>query len=64
MRVSIDAGKCTGYANCVVAAPEVLDVDEVTGKAFVVLEHPGLEYESAVEEAARSCPVEAVLVDG
>jgi len=63
MKVSIDLGRCTGYANCVVAAPEVLDLDEVTGKAFVILENPGPELAAAVDEAVLSCPVEAVLVE-
>lgn len=62
MRVSIDKGKCSGYANCVVAAPDVFNVDDVTGKAVVLVENPGPELTDDVEEAARVCPVEAVLL--
>jgi ferredoxin len=64
VNISINRSTCSGYANCVVAAPEVFDLDEVTGKAVVLQEHPEPGLEEEVREAARVCPVGAVLIDG
>jgi ferredoxin len=53
VKISINQSTCSGYANCVVAAPEVFDLEASPG--------PGLEDE--VREAARVCPVGAVIID-
>lgn len=60
MKVELDLAKCQGYANCVVEAPEIFDIDEDNGKAIILMEEVP---ESAHEEARRavaSCPVAAL----
>lgn len=60
MKVELDLAKCQGYANCVVEAPEIFDIDEDNGKAIILMEEIP---ESAHEEARRavaSCPVAAL----
>lgn len=60
--VRADLGACQGYANCVMAADDVFDIDD---DGVVVLLRTVLdESERArVSEAARSCPVSAVWVE-
>ena len=62
LKVRIDLAKCTGYANCVEAAPDVFAMDDMD-KAVVLLESPGEDRTDAVRRAARLCPVEAVVVE-
>jgi ferredoxin len=63
VKISINQSTCSGYANCVVAAPEVFDLDGVTGKAVVLEANPESGLEDEVREAARVCPVGAVIID-
>ena len=58
MDVRVDRTKCQGYANCLVEAPDVFDLDD-EAKA-VVLRQPDATEHEAVRRAARSCPVEAI----
>jgi 3-phenylpropionate/trans-cinnamate dioxygenase ferredoxin reductase subunit len=60
--VKADLEACQGYANCVVGAEDVFDIDD---DGVVVLLRAGVpESERArVEEAARSCPVSALIVE-
>ncbi|WP_345472496.1 ferredoxin [Actinoallomurus oryzae] len=61
MKITVDPARCQGYANCVAAAPDAFDIDDVTGKA-VLLRTEGDPGE--IREAARSCPVAAISVEG
>lgn len=55
---------CQGYANCVVAAGDVYDIDD-DGKVVLLKTEVAEGDRARVEEAARSCPVSALhLVDG
>jgi ferredoxin len=59
MRVLGDVDKCEGYANCVVAAPDVFTLDD----DYIVQiadERPGEHQRAAVEEAVRACPKRAL----
>ena len=61
--VKADAGLCQGYANCIVDAGEVFDLDD---EGLVVVLKPQIsEDERAdVEKAISNCPVAALsLVD-
>ncbi len=59
MRVHVDLNKCESNAMCVLAAPEVFDLDD-----------GNLHYDSSpdeflradVEDAVASCPVRAITV--
>jgi ferredoxin len=59
MRIEADLTKCQGFANCVMAAPDVFDLNE---QSLVVIAHRevGAGELPEVEEAVRSCPVEAI----
>ena len=62
-RVVVDLDTCQGYANCVMIAPEVFDINEETGVAALLQETPDDSQLAAVEEAVRQCPTEAISVD-
>lgn len=64
MRVTVDLNKCNAYANCLMEAPEVFDLDPSSGLAVVTQEEPGEELRARVEAAARVCPVQAISVEG
>ena len=62
MKVSVDPSVCQAYANCIVEAPEVFDLDDENGKvvALVAEADPGqVEY---VRAAAVACPVRAITL--
>ncbi len=61
MRIVIDTARCLGNARCVVAAPEVFDVDD-DGVVFLLQEDPGPELTPGVELAVRSCPTGALSI--
>ena len=50
--VSIDRGRCCGYAVCVGLCPEVFDLDD-DGLARIVLDTVPVELESAVRARRR-----------
>jgi ferredoxin len=55
-RVEADVARCDGYANCVVAAPDLFGLDD---NGLVVVKVAEID-EGAVpraEEAVRNCPV-------
>lgn len=56
MRVEVDLQACQGYVCCVMAAPEVFDVDEDIAKVVLLTTDPGESLRAKVEEAVRSCP--------
>ena len=62
MHLIVDATLCQAYGNCLIAAPELFDLDEETNVA-VVLQDPTEELRSAADEAVRSCPVQAITLE-
>jgi ferredoxin len=61
-RVVLDLGRCQGYANCVMAAPDIFDIDEEVGTAILLQETPDDALRAAAEDAVRQCPTEAISV--
>lgn len=59
-KVVVNKDLCIGSASCVAIAPDVFDLDE-DGKA-VVKEGASLADVQAVLDAAKSCPVDAIVV--
>lgn len=57
--VRADLTKCEGYANCVIAAPEVFDLGP-DGKVVVAVSEHDDDRHAEIEEAVRSCPVSAL----
>ncbi|MGY1739451.1 MULTISPECIES: ferredoxin [unclassified Blastococcus] len=64
MDVRVDTGVCSGYGNCVLAAPEVFDLDPDAGVAQVLPGRPLPSDAAAVGEAAADCPTRAISVRG
>jgi 3-phenylpropionate/trans-cinnamate dioxygenase ferredoxin reductase subunit len=60
--VKADLAACQGYANCVVGADDVFDIDDDGVVVLLRTTIPGAE-RARVEEAARSCPVSALVVE-
>lgn len=64
MKIEIDRETCNGYGNCVIAAPDVLDLEPDTNIAFVLDGHPVESDRAAILDAVADCPVQALrLVD-
>ncbi len=59
--IKADLGACQGYANCVVGAEDYFDIDDDGKVVLLHLEVPETD-RKRVEEAARSCPVSALVV--
>lgn len=57
-----DFGACQGYANCVDAAPDTYDIDD-DGVVVLLREEIPDEERPRIEEAARSCPVNALTIE-
>jgi ferredoxin len=64
MKVTVFPSKCEGYACCVIAAPDVFDLDPTNGRVLLLLEEPDEQLWASAEEAARDCPVRAISIDG
>lgn len=62
IRAEVDLSRCQGYGNCLLAAPDIFDLDDVTGLAVVLQEHPPEELREAAQAAARNCPVTAITI--
>lgn len=72
MHITVDLNKCQDHGQCVFSAPSVFALDD-RGKLSFRAETTAGTYTSAdleeslrddVEEAADSCPLQAILVEG
>lgn len=63
MKVEVERSKCRGYANCLMAAPDVFSIDE-TDLVVLLTEHPSPDQEEDVEKAVLECPARAISVAG
>ena len=62
MKVSVDQRACREYANCIVEAPDVFDLNEESGKVELMIAEPGPDRYEEVRAAAASCPVRAITL--
>lgn len=60
--VKADREACQGYANCVVGAEDYFDIDD-DGVVVLLRAEVSESDRGRVEEAARSCPVSALLLE-
>jgi len=60
-KVTVDKDLCIGSASCVAVLPEVFDLGE-DGKAYVKEGSVASADPEAILDAARSCPVNAIIV--
>jgi ferredoxin len=61
MNITVDVITCQAYANCIVEAPDVFDLDE-SGKVLVLLGQIDEARRDEVRRAADSCPVRAITL--
>lgn len=62
MKVSVDPTVCQSYANCIVEAPDVFDLDDETGKVVALVVEPDPDQDDLVRAAALACPVRAITL--
>lgn len=63
MKLVIDSALCAAHGSCVMAAPELFDIDEDgynVAAGTTVEVHPGQE--GAAQEGAAACPESAIQV--
>ena len=61
LKVWVDRSRCIGAATCIAVAPKAFDLDS-EAKA-VILDTSTKEAEDAIIEAAKACPVAAIIVE-
>lgn len=63
-RLELDVGRCQGYANCLIEAPQLWDFDEDTDRAVPLDKTPDESLRVSAEASVRNCPAQAIsLVD-
>lgn len=63
MRVIVDRDKCTGLGLCESLAPEFFEVGE-DGELQQLREDADESERTQLEEAVRTCPTEALRIEG
>ena len=63
MRVVVDFDKCVSNAVCMGLAPEVFEVRD-DGFLYLLQEEPAEELRDKVQAAERSCPTQAITLEG
>ena len=63
MKVRINDLRCVGHGMCCLAAPELFQLSDEDGHAYVLLQKVPNELDEAVLHAQRGCPEQAILVD-
>jgi ferredoxin len=63
MRAVVDPDGCQGYANCVVEAPQIFDLDEESGLAFVLLDPIAGDLVDEARRAEANCPARAIALE-
>ena len=59
--VEIDADRCVGGGQCVLAAPDLFDQDEMDG-TVILLRQPEAGEDADAVQAERVCPARAIHV--
>ena len=62
MRVLVNPNICQGHAMCILACPEIFDLSDEDGHAFVTQDVVPEELESNVRHAQQSCPEQAIEI--
>lgn len=57
-----DRDACQGYGNCLTSAPDIYDIDD-DGKVVLLIDTVEDTERQRVDEATRSCPVNALAVE-
>lgn len=57
--IEVDVDRCVGGGQCVLAAPDLFDQDDLDG-TVILLRQPGPDDEDAAVQAERVCPARAI----
>jgi len=63
MKVSIDQDMCIGCEACPALCPELFGMYPNCNFAYVINEEVPAELEDCAQEAARTCPVQAISIE-
>jgi ferredoxin len=63
MKVIVDASRCDLHGECVIAAPEVFEIEDDRDDVTVIDPEPGEHLRSNVEDAVLMCPVAAISLE-
>ena len=61
MKIVVDFDRCESNAVCMGILPEVFEVRD-DGYLYILNESPGEELREKLDEAARSCPTDAITI--
>ncbi|MDM7487543.1 ferredoxin [Rhodococcus sp. GXMU-t2271] len=64
MKIQIEYGMCDGHGECVIAAPEVFDLNDEGDEVLLLDDSPAEELRGKVNAAIKLCPVAAIRVEG
>jgi ferredoxin len=64
MKVIRDASRCELHGECVMAAPEVFEIEDDKDVVTVTNPEPSEELRDAVERAVLMCPTSALRLEG
>ncbi|MCE0762486.1 ferredoxin [Pseudonocardia sp. RS010] len=63
MKMIVDYDLCEGHAECVVAAPEIFEMDEAGEKVVLLQEYPDESLRDKAIEAVKICPIAALQLE-
>ncbi|MGY4101562.1 ferredoxin [Nocardia sp. R16R-3T] len=61
MHLTLDRERCTSCGYCLIAAPEVFDLDD-DAKAVLLQTDPPEDLRFAVEQAINDCPADVIAM--
>ena len=64
MKVLVDFEACEGHGECVIAAPELFDLDDDGQKVVVLNDEPDESLRAKAIESVKLCPVAALRLEG
>jgi ferredoxin len=62
VKVIVDFDLCTSNGVCMGIAPEIFEVRD-DGYLYILIEHPGPEFDEKLREAVASCPNGAISLE-
>lgn len=63
MKVTVDNARCSGYGNCVFAAPDLFDLDDETNLAVLRVSEFTEADRQGILDAVADCPAGAISFD-
>ena len=62
MKVFVDSGRCQGHTLCNMVAPDIFQLRDEDGHAYVVVDELSAAQEELAQKAAVGCPERAITV--